>query len=202
MPDGLLPWFLLPLVGALIGYGTNRLAVGMIFRPIMPRRFLGLTFQGLVGRRQPELARSIGNVVGDHLLRPEDLEGVLETIDLEPMVEQAFAAGLEPKLAEFRRMPLVGALLTEERVGDLRAQAVKGVMEQRSVLVEGFQQALDQGLDVHRIVEEKVASFPIARLEALIIEVAAKELRSIEVLGGVLGALIGLTQAALLAWLG
>ena len=202
MPDGLLPWFLLPLVGALIGYGTNRLAVGMIFRPIMPRRFLGLTFQGLVGRRQPELARSIGNVVGDHLLRPEDLEGVLDTIDLEPMVEQAFAAGLEPKLAEFRRMPLVGALLTEERVGDLRAQAVKGVMEQRSVLVEGFQQALDQGLDVHRIVEEKVASFPIARLEALIIEVAAKELRSIEVLGGVLGALIGLTQAALLAWLG
>ena len=202
MPDGLLPWLLLPLVGALIGYGTNRLAVGMIFRPIEPRRFLGFTFQGLVGRRQPELARSIGNVVGDHLLQPEDLEGVLETIDLEPMVEQAFAAGLEPKLAEFRRMPLVGALLTDERVGDLRAQAVKGVMEQREVLVAGFQQALDEGLDVHRIVEEKVASFPIARLEELIVEVAAKELRAIEVLGGVLGGLIGLIQAGLLAWLG
>ena len=202
MPDGLLPWLLLPLVGALIGYGTNRLAVGMIFRPIEPRRFLGFTFQGLVGRRQPELAKSIGNVVGDHLLQPEDLEGVLETIDLEPMVEQAFAAGLEPKLAEFRRMPLVGALLTDERVGDLRAQAVKGVMEQREVLVAGFQEALDEGLDVHRIVEEKVASFPIARLEELIVEVAAKELRAIEVLGGVLGGLIGLTQAGLLAWLG
>ncbi|MBL6756695.1 MAG: DUF445 family protein [Planctomycetes bacterium] len=202
MPDGLLPWLLLPLVGALIGYGTNRLAVGMIFRPIEPRRILGFTFQGLVGRRQPELARSIGNVVGDHLLQPEDLEGVLETIDLEPMVEQAFAAGLEPKLAEFRRMPLVGALLTDERVGDLRAQAVKGVMEQREVLVAGFQEALDEGLDVHRIVEEKVASFPIARLEELIVEVAAKELRAIEVLGGVLGGLIGLIQAGLLAWLG
>jgi uncharacterized membrane protein YheB (UPF0754 family) len=202
MPDGLLPWLLLPLVGALIGYGTNRLAVGMIFRPIEPRRFLGFTLQGLVGRRQPELARSIGNVVGDHLLQPEDLEGVLATIDLEPMVEQAFAAGLEPKLAEFRRMPLVGALLTDERVGDLRAQAVKGVMEQREVLVAGFQEALDEGLDVHRIVEEKVASFPIARLEELIVEVAAKELRAIEVLGGVLGGLIGLTQAGLLAWLG
>lgn len=202
MPDGLLPWLLLPLVGALIGYGTNRLAVGMIFRPIEPRRFLGFTFQGLVGRRQPELAKSIGNVVGDHLLQPEDLEGVLETIDLEPMVEQAFAAGLEPKLAEFRRMPLVGALLTDERVGDLRAQAVKGVMEQREVLVAGFQEALDEGLDVHRIVEEKVASFPIARLEELIVEVAAKELRAIEVLGGVLGGLIGLIQAGLLAWLG
>ena len=81
MPDGLLPWLLLPLVGALIGYGTNRLAVGMIFRPIEPRRILGFNFQGLVGRRQPELARSIGNVVGDHLLQPEDLEGVLEGVD-------------------------------------------------------------------------------------------------------------------------
>ena len=202
MPEGLLPWILLPLVGALIGYGTNRVAVGMIFRPIEPRRVLGFTLQGLVGRRQPELARSIGGVVGDHLLRPEDLEGVLATIDLEPMVEQAFQAGLEPKLAEFRRMPLVGALLTDERVADLRTQAERGVMEQREVLVAGFHEALDQGLDVHRIVEEKVASFPVARLEQLIVSVASRELRAIEVLGGVLGALLGLLQAGLLAWLG
>ncbi|MGD2017114.1 MAG: DUF445 family protein [Planctomycetota bacterium] len=202
MPDPLLPWLLLPAVGGLIGYGTNRLAVGMIFRPVRPRRVLGFTVQGLVGRRQPELARSIGAVVGDHLLRPEDLESVLDGMDLEPMVERAFAAGLEPRLAEFRRLPLVGAMLTDERIGDLRAEAVRGVMEQREVLVEGFRDALDSGLDVHRIVEDKVAAFPVERLESLIVEVASRELRAIEVLGGVLGAAIGLAQAGLMAWLG
>lgn len=202
MLDGLLPWLLLPAVGALIGYGTNRLAVGMIFRPIRPRRILGVTVQGLVGRRQPELARSIGAVVGDHLLQPEDLEQVLSGMDLEPMVERAFEAGLEPKLAEFRRMPLIGAMLTDERIGDLRSQAVRGVMEQRELLVDDFREALDEGLDVHGIVEEKVAAFPVEQLERLIVEVASRELRSIEVLGGVLGGVIGLVQAGLLHWLG
>ncbi|MEL6714072.1 MAG: DUF445 family protein, partial [Planctomycetota bacterium] len=66
MPDAYLPWLLLPLVGALIGYGTNRLAVRMIFRPIEPVRILGFRVQGLIGRRQAEIARSIGGVVGDH----------------------------------------------------------------------------------------------------------------------------------------
>ena len=55
---------------------------------------------------------------------------------------------------------------------------------------------------MHRIVEDKVAAFPVERLESLIVEVASRELRAIEVLGGVLGAAIGLAQAGLMAWLG
>jgi len=202
MPDGLAPWILLPLVGAFIGYGTNRLAVGMIFRPIEPRRILGFTVQGLVGRRQRDLARSIGGVVGDHLVRPEDLRGALEAIDLEALVDHAFQMGLEPKINEFRRMPLVGSFLTDERVGDLRRHAVKGVLENRDELLTGLQKGLDESVDVHRLVEEKVAAFPIAKMEELILQVASRELRAIEVLGGVLGGLVGLAQAGVLHLIG
>lgn len=191
----------MPLVGALIGYGTNRLAVGMIFRPIEPRRILGVTVQGLVGRRQKDLAKSIGGVVGDHLVRPEDLRGALDAVDLEQLVDHAFKAGLEPKIDEFRRMPLVGSFLTEERVGDLRRHAVRGVLQNRDEILTGLQKGLDEAVDVHELVESKVASFPVARMEELILQVASRELRSIEVLGGVLGALVGLAQAGLLTLL-
>ena len=192
----------MPLVGALIGYGTNRLAVGMIFRPIEPRNVLGLRIQGLVGRRQKDLARSIGAVVGDHLVRPEDLRGALDAIDLESLVDRAFASGLEPKLAEMRRLPLVGTLLTDERGAGQGPTAVNGILSNREEILEELQEGLDDAVDVHELVESKVATFPVQRMEELILQVASRELRSIEVLGGVLGALVGLAQAGLLAALG
>jgi uncharacterized membrane protein YheB (UPF0754 family) len=39
-------------------------------------------------------------------------------------------------------------------------------------------------------------------MEELILQVASRELRSIELLGGLLGALVGLAQAGLLAAIG
>lgn len=192
-------WLVLPAVGGLIGYATNRLAVRMIFRPVEPRRILGLRVQGLIGRRQAELARSIGSVVGDHLVRAEDLTGALDKVDLESVVDRAFDRGLAPKIDELRKLPLVGGFLTDERVADLRRHAVQGVLKNKDELAGALQQGLEQGVDIHAIVEEKVAAFPVARIEELVLQVASRELRSIEVLGGVLGALVGLVQAALLA---
>ena len=107
----------------------------------------------------------------------------------------------KPKLEELRRLPLVGGFLTEERVADLRAQVVRGISDQREVLFEELERAVEEGLDVRALVTEKVREFPIARLEELILEVARRELRAIELLGGLLGLLVGLAQAGLLEWL-
>lgn len=196
--EGVLPWILLPGVGALIGYGTNYLAVRMIFRPVRPVRVLGLTFQGLVPRRQAELARSIGRVVGDHLFSHDDVLEALGRIDLAGLVDAAFDKGLGPKLAELQKMPFVGGFITEERIRELRAAAVRGVMTRREDVLEGVERAVREGIDVQEVVERKVAAFEIARLESLILEVASRELRAIEVLGGVLGLAVGLAQAVIL----
>jgi len=194
-----LPWVMLPAVGALIGYGTNYLAVRMIFRPVRPVRVLGFTLQGLVPRRQAELAASVGRVVGEHLLSHDDLAAALNRVDLGALIGTAFDRGLAPKLTEYRSMPFVGAFLTDERIADLKAAAVRGVMARKEDLLAGIEAAVRDSVDVRQIVEEKVAAFEVSRLEALILEVAARELRAIEVLGGVLGLAVGLVQAALLA---
>jgi uncharacterized membrane protein YheB (UPF0754 family) len=201
MLDGATPWIMLPAVGALIGYGTNYLAVRMIFRPVKPVRILGLTFQGLVPRRQAELAASVGRVVGDHLVSHEDMLEALGRIDLGALVEAALDKGLAPKLAEYPRMPFVGAFLTDDRVKELRAAIVRGVVGRKEEVYAGIEAAVRDGIDVRAVVERKVAAFEVAKLEALILEVASRELRSIEVLGGVLGLVVGFAQAALLTLL-
>ncbi len=189
----------MPLLGGVIGYFTNYLAVRMIFRPIHPRRILGFQVQGLIGRRQGELATSIGRVVGGHLVQPEDLAQALSRMDLEKLLDGALASGLESKLAELRRLPMVGALLTEERVADLRRSVVKSLVADREGIAKALESGLEQGLDVEGLVEEKVAGFPIQRLETMILEVASKELKTIEILGGVLGTVIGVLQVGVLA---
>lgn len=198
MLDGATPWIMLPAVGALIGYGTNYLAVRMIFRPVKPVRVLGLTFQGLVPRRQAELAASVGRVVGDHLFSHEDMLEALGRVDLGALVDTALDKGLAPKIAEYQRMPFVGAFLTDERVKELRAAIVRGVVGRKEEVYVSIEAAVRDGIDVHAVVERKVAGFEVARLEALILEVASRELRAIEVLGGVLGFAVGLVQAAIL----
>lgn len=69
-----------PLIGAVIGYCTNFIAVKMLFRPHRPI-MLGSTrlpfTPGLIPKRKDELAGAIGAAVSDVLLTKEDLTEAL-----------------------------------------------------------------------------------------------------------------------------
>ncbi len=196
-PD-LWTWITIPAIGGVIGWSTNWLAVKMIFRPIKPRRFLGIRIQGLVGRRQHELAKAIGRVVGNHLVEHKDVVKSLNKLDFHGILGGVLDRGLGPKIQELRGLPLIGGFLTEERVRDLRNSIVDGIMKHKEAVLDEVERGLAAGLDVPALVEKKVAGFAIEKLEALILEVASRELKAIEILGGVLGVLIGLTQVAFL----
>ena len=193
-------WIVVPLIGGLIGYLTNRIAVKMIFRPIRPRRFLGIRIQGLIGRRQKELARSIGAVVGDHLVRHEDIAAGFAKVDLEPLLADVLEKGMAPKIEELRNLPLIGGFLTPERIADLRGSLARAILEHRETILEKLEEAVEEGLDVESMVREKVEGFAVEKLESLVLQVANKELRAIEILGGVLGILIGLVQVVVVGY--
>lgn len=63
-----------PIIGAIIGYVTNWIAVKMLFRPRKEIRVFGkrLPFTpGVIPRGQARLAKAVGNVVETQLLTPE-----------------------------------------------------------------------------------------------------------------------------------
>lgn len=200
-PD-LWTWITIPAIGGLIGWSTNWIAVKMIFRPIRPVRVLGIRIQGLVGRRQQDLAKAIGRVVGNHLVEHKDVVRSLNKLDFAGILGGVLDKGLAPKIQELRNLPLIGGFLTEERVTDIRRSIVGSVMAHKDLVLDEVERGLERGLDVPDLVERKVAEFAVEKLEALILEVARRELRAIEVLGGVLGVLIGLLQVAFVWWRG
>ena len=79
--EQVLPYIIPPLLGALIGYVTNYIAIRMLFRPLKPWRFLGVRIPmtpGIIPGKRGELARKMGEMVGEHLLTAADVGNALE----------------------------------------------------------------------------------------------------------------------------
>ncbi len=65
-----------PIIGAFIGYLTNRVAIRMLFRPLKAWRIGGLRVPmtpGVIPSKRLDLARNMGEVVGDHLLTDKEI---------------------------------------------------------------------------------------------------------------------------------
>ena len=78
----ILPWILPPVLGAIIGYVTNRIAIKMLFRPLNPKRVLGIRVPltpGVIPRNRFDLARTIGRMVSEQLLSPQALKVQLDS---------------------------------------------------------------------------------------------------------------------------
>jgi uncharacterized membrane protein YheB (UPF0754 family) len=61
-------WWLLPILGVLVGYVTNWTALWMIYEPPETRRYGPIRFQGLFVRRQPEVADVYARLVADEIV--------------------------------------------------------------------------------------------------------------------------------------
>lgn len=171
----------------------------MLFRPHRQKCFLGLRIQGLVPRRQKEIATSIGAMIEHNLFSHADIQTALASADtteeasvflneqIDTFVEKL--AGQNPMVGMFLQGPLleqVKGLLQEQMSGKFPA------------LLERVVERAEDKLDVSEIVRAKIEAFDISRLESIIHEVSSRELKMIEVLGGVLGFFVGLVQVGIL----
>lgn len=97
-----------PIIGAVIGYFTNFIAVKMLFHPKKEVKVFGhrLPFTpGAIPKGKSRLARSVGNAVGNNLISQADIESKLRNEELacrvaDAVIEQ-FSMTLNDLLAGF-----------------------------------------------------------------------------------------------------
>ena len=73
-------FFIPSLVGSVIGYITNWLAIKMLFRPYEEKRILGFKVPftpGLIPKEKERIARSVSEAIGNHLLSKDTLVNAL-----------------------------------------------------------------------------------------------------------------------------
>lgn len=75
-----LHFILAPVVGGVIGYITNALAIRMLFRPYSPKYFLGMHIPftpGIIPKEKGRIASSLGTAISDNLMNRDVLERYL-----------------------------------------------------------------------------------------------------------------------------
>lgn len=66
-------WWLLPILGVIVGWTTNLLGMQLIFEPTEPKRFLGVKIHGLFLRRQDEAAEVYAQIIADDVVTLENI---------------------------------------------------------------------------------------------------------------------------------
>ena len=185
------------LVCALVGWGTNALAVRMLFRPYRPWRVGPWVLQGVFPQRQAAVAERLGELTAD-LLPPQRLRQAVAAPATMEAVRQALVAALVQRVARVVDLgPGVLGAAGKRLLGTLEDAVDAELRRRLPGLMERVAGAAVEGLHVAQVVEEQVAALPPERLEEMLLSVLRRELRFVEGAGALLGGLVGMVQGVL-----
>ncbi len=126
-------YFVGPLVGAVIGYITNDIAIRMLFRPHQPKYFMGIHIPftpGIIPKEKSRIAASIGKAVSENLMNREVLEKSLLSDEMLAKVGSAideFATTQRQNAETIEQFAL--HYLTQEDVAAMRNDVTGGLVK-------------------------------------------------------------------------
>lgn len=193
-------WFLLfPVISAFIGWVTNWVAIKMLFHPKTPKKILGITFHGIFPKRQQKFAEKLGKLVSDEFLSFDDIEAKISNPEnlkqIMPIIETHIDDFLRNKLKD--EMPVISMFIGDKTIGNLKTMFMKEIETLLPIVMKQYAANLKTELDLEQIVITKVAAFSSDKLEEVLYQIMSKEFRFVEIIGAVIGFLIGSLQVVL-----
>lgn len=186
---------ILASVGAIIGWVTNVLAIKFIFRPLEPVNipFINIKIQGLIPKRKAEIAKSVGEIVEGELVSMEEI--IDKVMEDENKSEIIFSIKRKIKGIVEQKLPQIMPSAIKVMILDYIEQVVDSEAENAiTELTEKMVHKATSKIKISQIIEDKINNFALDKLEEIIIAIAQKELKHIEILGGIIGCIIGLLQ--------
>lgn len=192
-------WILTPLISAIIGWFTNWLAIKMLFHPQQPYYILGYNIQGVFPKRQHLIAEQLGTLISEKLFNTEELMQQLHLPDniyhIKPDFDTYLDSFLRSKIKE--NLPLLGIFISEKNILKMRDSIVTELNVLIPTAIQDFTHKIHTEIDVKTIVSSKVKKFSILQLEEMLQDIISHELRFVEIVGAVVGFLIGLLNVAI-----
>lgn len=190
---------LLPVIAGFIGWITNLVAIKMLFHPRQEVNVLGIKIQGIFPKRQAQFAQKLGKLVSEELLSFDEIARTISSPQnlekLSPLIENHVDHFLRQKLSA--EMPMISMFIGDKTITKLKAVFMEELTTLFPSLMTEYAGELKQQLDLEAIVTEKVAGFSSDKLESILLQIMSREFRFVEIIGGVLGFLIGLVQVAI-----
>lgn len=185
---------ILAIIGGLIGYITNVIAIKLIFRPINPIKIpiLNIEIIGMIPKRKTEIATNIGKVVENQFISVDEItDNIITDHDKQHIIDYI---KLRIKLILDEKMTFIPSTirnLVQKYVSEIIEDEVREGIDELS---EEMIIKANNRINIKEIVENKINELDLYELETIILQIVKNELRHIEILGLVLGFFIGIVQ--------
>ena len=184
------------LISGAIGWITNWVAIKMLFRPHKEINFGLFKIQGLIPKRRAEIGSGIANIIQNELISVKD---VISNIDreefskrLNALIDEVLDKNLKKKVKE--KFPFLQMFFTDKIAKDIGNTIKDIIMGNQEKIFEIFSNYAEENINFEVIISDKISNFSLNKLEEIITLLAKKELKHIEVIGAILGMLIGAVQ--------
>lgn len=197
-------FLIFPVVGALVGWFTNWLAILMLFRPREPVRIFWWSLQGVIPSRHAQLAERIADTVENNLLTQDDLEKAMSGVNWHDEVDRLIEKVLHEKGPGgiIEKIPGLSQAWKNIVLPSLQEVLSREIVKFINGYGQRFVGRLRESVDIKGIVREKVLEFETEAMETLIMAVAKREFGHIQVVGAITGAVIGVVQGGVVLMIG
>ena len=168
----------------------------MLFHPREPKKILGITFHGIFPKRQKQFAEKLGKLVSTELISFKEIKDkIIDPNNLNklmPFVETKIDDFLRRKLSEV--FPIISMFIGDNTINQLKGVFMQELESMFPEMINSYMKNLESQLDLEKIVTEKVYGFSSDKMELILNQIMSKEFRFVEIIGGVLGLIIGILQ--------
>lgn len=180
-------------VGGLIGYITNKIAIKMLFRPINPKKILFFTIQGVFPKNKDQMAISLADTIEKELLNTDTILDQLlseeNTLKMKEVLIEKIGSKIQDAIPPMAKMFL----------GDNVDQLIKKFIDKDGdklfdELITMLKEKGKDAVDIRSLVKQRIDTLDFVEFERIIFGLMNRELRHIEVIGLILGSIIGLIQ--------
>jgi len=189
------------LVGTLIGWFTNYLAIKLLFRPYKEMNFLFFKIQGLIPKRRAEISLNIADVVEKELISVDDIAEKIEEIDIsdgviDRLLDKVIGEKLQKNILD--KNPLLKMIINDSVIQKIKSYFKKSILENKEEIVEEIIKIVKEKINFREIILDKMENFSLQEIEEIILRISKNELKHIEIIGGVLGGIIAVFQFLLM----
>ena len=188
--------YTLPFIAAITGWVTNFLAIKMLFHPKKKIDLFFFSMQGIFPKRQDVLAERLGKMVSTELFSFKDIKdrftSTSTALEINKVLDEKLEDFMEVKLRS--AIPMLAMFLnsnTKAKIKDTLHAEFQNILPD---ILNKYSEKLEKDIDIEEIVYQKVVAFSSDKLEDILFTIMKKEFKFIEILGGILGFLIGIIQ--------
>ncbi|ETO22338.1 hypothetical protein RFI_14864 [Reticulomyxa filosa] len=203
----LVKYWMLPVSGFILGWITNWIALQIIFRPVLPHRFCGITIHGLFLRRQREVSVEFASFLTKTVLRAEVLFSSMlrgkSSDRLFDLVIRHFEDACE-RFADFGRIkPLLEYAVGPEKFQRIKKEACDELLKchqemecQEDIMIvqKKLENYADEVMDLERLIREQMSKLSYQQFEGCLHPVFKEDEIKLIAIGAILGLLVGFFQ--------